>query len=163
MSDHNGGMQAPPSARRRYGGTAFGPVDLWHANGVHGLSADDRHVHVALSATELNPMSIERLREGVAVSLDDEHVLTLVQDVHGLLRRSRVVYVNGVVPGFVPEYAYLRRRRLTHVCLQTDDTVLVRPGGPGPLGYRSLEVAPGVDDDLALVFTVLRAAVGFAV
>ncbi len=156
-------VEAPSSARRRYRDTAFGPVELWRSNGVHGLSADDRHVHVAFAATELTPASVERLREGVRVSLDDEHVLTLVQDVHGLLRRSRVVYVNGVAPGFVPDYAYLRRRRFTHVCLQTDDTVLVRPGGPGPLGYRSLEVAPEVSDDLALVFTVLRTAVGFAV
>ncbi len=92
----NGRVEAPSSARRRYRDTAFGPVELWRSNGVHGLSADDRHVHVAFGATELTPASAERLREGVPVSLDDEHVLTLVQDVHGLLRRSRVVYVNGV-------------------------------------------------------------------
>jgi hypothetical protein len=155
---------AHPRARRRYGGTTFGPVSAWRDDtGAHALAADGRRVHVALPATHRQPDGARMLREGVAVSVDGRHIATLTQEEHGVSRASRRVHVRDAGDGVVPDGAYLRRRRFSAVWLQTDDEVLVRSAGAWVFSFRALFVAPGVSDDLALAYTVLREAVGFAV
>jgi hypothetical protein len=157
-------VEAPHHARRRYGGAPFGPISAWRDHtGAHALAADGRHVHVALPATHREPDGDRMLRDGVAVTVDGRLVATLVQERHGVSRDSRVVHVRDPGAGVVPDGTYLRRRRLSEVWLQTDEQVLVRPAGAWVLSFRSLHVAPGVTDELALAYTVLREAVSFAV
>ncbi len=157
-------VQIPTGARRRYRSTPFGPVTFWRDDGgMHGVAADGRHVLVALPTQYLVPDGERLLADGVPVTIDGVHVATLTRTSSGATRRARAVRVLDAGSGLVPDGAYLRRRRVSLVWLQTDQRPLVRPGGPVPFAFRSVRTAPGVSDDLALAFVVMWPAVEFAI
>lgn len=157
-------MPIPTPPRRRFGAAPFGPVTISRdATGLHGVSADGRHVHVALPADHRFPDGNRFLAEGVPVTIDGKPIAVLSQTSQGISRRARRVHVADAGSGVVPPGAYLTRRWLAHVWLQTDHQVLVRPVGPMPFNMRRLRTAPGISDELALAFTVIWPAVEFAV
>jgi hypothetical protein len=157
-------VQIPKGARRRYRAAPFGPVTFWRDEaGMHGVASDGRHVLVALPTQHRFPDGNRLLADGVAVTIDDRHVATLTQTTSGIMRSARVVHVLDAGSGLVPDGAFLRRRRISQVWLQTDQRTLVRPGGPVPFAFRSVRTAPDVRDDLALAFVVMWPAVEFAV
>jgi hypothetical protein len=157
-------VQIPKGARRRYRATPFGPVTFWRDDaGIHAVACDGRHVHVELPTQYLVPDGERLLAEGVRVTIDDVHVATLTRTSSGVTRRARAVQVLDAGSGLVPDGAYLRRRRVSLVWLQTDQRALVRPGGPVPFAFRSVRTAPDVSDDLALAFVVMWPAIEFAV
>lgn len=157
-------VQIPNGSNQRYQRARFGPVTFWRDDaGMHGVAADGRHVLVALPTRYLAPDGERLLAEGVPVTIDDVRVATLTRTGSGVTRRARAVHVLDAGSGLVPDGAYLRRRRVSLVWLQTDQRTLVRPGGPVPFAFRSVHTAPGVSDDLALAFVVMWPAIEFAI
>lgn len=143
----------------------FGPVTVTRdETGLWVHPSTERDVFVAMPYNHLQPHGANALRDGVDVAVAGDVVARAHQADRGLLRRDRVVHLDGLVPGVVPAGTHLRYRRLTTIALQTDDRILVR-SVPNWFSYSvpRLFLADGVSDDLAVIYVAMSFAFRFAI
>lgn len=98
----------------------------------------------------------ENLKEGIDLRIDGEVVARLVQPTRGLLRSRRIIRLDPVGSGSLPDGAFFRLRNWATVTLESPEGCLIRTPRLIPFGLSGIvRVADGVSADTVLVYTLI--------
>jgi len=122
---------------------------------IEAVSVTGRTASVSVGPAGGHTWIKDELIEGIDVLVDGVVVGQLFQKHHGTWRRDRGIDFVPVDPQRFPSSPLFRLRRVKKVVCENDDGELIGPPWFIPLGGGRLNVAPGVGEELVLIYVAV--------